>query len=156
MELRPVAELLAALKSDDDAVRTQATEELWQHWFMQKGVVGLEQLNRSQALLESGDTQAAQQLLNEVIRDQPDFVEAWNRRAVLYYSLGEYRRAIQDCRMVLKLAPYHFGAAHGMGLCHAALGSYLEAIKAFRIALEVQPHALINQKLILECTAMLT
>jgi tetratricopeptide (TPR) repeat protein len=156
MELRPVAELLAALKSEEESVRDQATEDLWQHWFMQKGVVGLELLNRSQTLLESGDTQAAQKLLNQVIREQPDFVEAWNRRAVLYYSLGEYRRAIQDCQKVLQLAPYHFGAAHGMGLCHAALGNYLDAIKAFRIALEIQPHALINQKLILECTAMLT
>jgi Flp pilus assembly protein TadD len=56
---------------------------------------------------------------------------------------------------VLKLNPVHFGALHGLGLCHAALGNYSAAIRAFRSALEIQPHAIENQRLILECTARL-
>jgi len=43
-----------------------------------------------------------------------------------------------------------------MGLCHAAMGNYRAAIRAFRQALEIQPYALVNQKLILECTARLS
>ena len=56
---------------------------------------------------------------------------------------------------MIQLIPYHFGALHGLGLCLLALGNYQDAIAAFRQALEVQPYALINQKLILECTALL-
>lgn len=58
--------------------------------------------------------------------------------------------------MVIELNPIHFGAIHGLGLCHAALGDYSAAIAAFRRALEIQPYALENQRLILECTARLS
>ncbi|NER85355.1 MAG: tetratricopeptide repeat protein, partial [Leptolyngbya sp. SIO1D8] len=79
----------------------------------------------------------------------------WNRRAILYYVQKRYWQAITDCDKVLELVPYHFGALHGLGLCHAALGNYLAAIQALRRALEVQPFASVNERLILECTAKL-
>jgi tetratricopeptide (TPR) repeat protein len=70
--------------------------------------------------------------------------------------VGKYQKAIKDCEMVLQLNPVHFGALHGLGLSYAAVGDYRAAIAAFRQALEVQPYSLINQKLILECTARLS
>ncbi len=151
-----VQDLLDALKGPDEAARQAATEALWRRWYTQKGAYGAQLLMRSQSLLESGETHAAEKLLNGLIRDQADFAEAWNRRAVLYYLQERYREAIADCEKVLTLVPYHFGALHGLGLCHAALGNYLAAIQAFRRALAVQPYALINQRLILECTAKLS
>ncbi len=85
--------------------------------FGQKGVYGLQLLQQSQALVEAGKTEQAEALLTEVIEAQPDFAEAWNRRAVLYYMNGQYQRALADCEMVVKLSPIHFGALHGMGIC---------------------------------------
>ena len=43
-----------------------------------------------------------------------------------------------------------------MGLCYVALEEYSAAIQAFRKALEIQPYALENQRLILECIAHLS
>jgi tetratricopeptide (TPR) repeat protein len=148
--------LLANLKSDDEAIREEATRELWRIWFQQKGVYGLEQLEQSQALLQAGRIDAAEALLTDLIAAQPDFAEAWNRRAVLYYLQGRYRSSLADCQRVIELNPIHFGALHGLGLCYAALGEYAAAIQAFRQALEIQPHALVNQRMILECTARLS
>jgi tetratricopeptide (TPR) repeat protein len=148
--------LLEDLKNPDEAVRDRATQDLWRIWFHQKGAYGLELLERSQILLETGQVLEAEALLTRMIQDQPDFAEAWNRRAVLYYVQGQYRKSLADCQQTAALIPHHFGALHGMGLCHAALGEYVEAIRAFRRALEVQPHALINQKLLLECTGKLS
>ncbi|PIG91686.1 tetratricopeptide repeat protein [Gloeocapsopsis sp. IPPAS B-1203] len=148
--------LLEALKSPDEKIRNWATQELWKHWFGQKGVYGLQLLQQSQALVEAGKTEQAEALLTEVIEAQPDFAEAWNRRAVLYYMNGQYQRALADCEMVVKLSPIHFGALHGMGLCYVALGNYSAAIQALRRALEIQPYAVENQRLILECTAQLS
>jgi tetratricopeptide (TPR) repeat protein len=113
-------------------------------------------LERSQVMFEVGNITQAEALLTELIRDQPDFAEAWNRRAVLYFTLGQYEKSRDDCQEVIKLNPVHFGALHGLGLCHAALGDYSAAIQAFRKALEIQPYALANQKLLLECTARLS
>ncbi|HEY9698473.1 MAG TPA: tetratricopeptide repeat protein [Trichocoleus sp.] len=148
--------LLEDLKNSDELTRQQATEELWRIWFNQKGAYGLEILGESQRLIEAGDVEEAEAVLMELIQDQPDFAEAWNRRAVLYYLQGEYRRSLADCQQAVKLNPIHFGALHGIGLCYAAMDDYVAAIQAFRRALELQPHALINQRLILECTARLS
>lgn len=147
--------LLDDLKNPDERVREEATQELWRIWFSQKGARGLELLSQSQSLLEVRQFESAEELLTGIINDLPDFAEAWNRRAVLYYLTGDYDKAIADCQHVIALNPSHFGALHGLGLCYAAQGQYPEAIRAFRDALEIQPHSLINQKLILECTAKL-
>lgn len=148
--------LLEDLKSADEIRREEATQELWRIWFTQKGVYGLELLEQSQTLLQSGKVDQAEMILTDLLKAQPDFAEAWNRRAVLYYLQGRYHQSLADCQQVVALVSIHFGALHGMGLCYAALGEYTAAIQAFRRALEVQPHAIVNQKMILECTARLS
>lgn len=150
-----INQLLEALKNPDEDIRNQATAELWHIWFHQKGRYGMELLERCQVMLQVGNVTQAEDLLTELVRGQPDFAEAWNRRAILYYTLGQYEKSRDDCQQVIKLNPVHFGALHGLGLCHAALENYSEAIQAFRQALSIQPYALVNQKLLLECTARL-
>ncbi|MBD1872141.1 tetratricopeptide repeat protein [Nodosilinea sp. FACHB-131] len=148
--------LLQSLKQADEYQRELATAALWQRWFYQKGEVGNQRLQDAQALVDSGQLDAAEALLSTLVSELPDFAEAWNRRAVLYFVQRRYAEALTDCERVIGLVPYHFGALHGLGLCHAALGQYGEAIQAFRRALVVQPYALVNQRLILECTAQLS
>lgn len=151
-----ITALLKDLRNADERVRDRATQKLWQIWFGQKGSIGLDRLRRAQALLEIGALDEAEAFLTDLIASQPDFAEAWNRRAVLHYLQGHYRAAIADCQQVINLNPIHFGALHGWGLCHAALGEYSAAIGVFRQALEIQPHGVQNQRLILECTAKLS
>ncbi|KAF3885133.1 MULTISPECIES: tetratricopeptide repeat protein [Nostocales] len=148
--------LLEDLKNSDETVRDEATKRLWRIWFQQKGIHGLEIIERSQQLVDAGEMNQAEAILTELINDQPDFAEAWNRRGFLYYINAQYQKSLADCQMVVQLNPVHFGALHGMGLCYAALGQYSEAIRAFRLALEIQPYSQVNQKLILECTLRLS
>ncbi len=156
MDLEIIKPLLEDLKNPEEEIRLRATEKLWQIWFRQRGMAGLEAIQYSNSFLKTGQVEKAEAILNQLIEDLPDFAEAWNRRAVLYYSIGEYKKAIKNCQVVIKLNPFHFGAFHGLGLCYAALGQYKEAIYAFRQALEIQPYAIENQRLILECTAKLS
>ena len=151
-----IAALLKDLKQDDESVRDRATQELWRLWFEQKGMLGLDLIRQAQTLLESGSITEAEAILTRLIGREPDFAEAWNRRAVLYYMQGRYQQAIADCERVIQLNPVHFGALHGLGLCYVALGQYTAAIQAFRQALEIQPHSLANQRWILECTAKIS
>jgi len=148
--------VLAELRQPDEALREAATAKLWRRWFDQKGRWGREQLERAQAMLDTGNVTVAEDLLSEAIAQHPDFAEAWNRRAVLYYVVGEYERSRQDCQTVVRLNPHHFGAWHGLGLCHAALGDYQAAIEACQQALALHPYDLTNQRLMLECTAQLS
>jgi tetratricopeptide (TPR) repeat protein len=150
-----VQRLLQDLKHQESTVREVATQTLWRIWFEQKGSIGLQLLQRSQELLNAGELQEAERALTRVIQSMPDFAEAWNRRAVLYFMQRRYLLALDDCYQVVRLNEAHFGAWHGLGLCHAALGQYQDAIQAFRQALVLQPHSLENQRQILECTAHL-
>ncbi len=155
MDATQVQRLLIDLKRPDETVRDRASATLWHLWFHQKGVYGAQQLMQTQTLFQANHTAQAEALLNDIIQAQPDFAEAWNRRAVLRYTQADYWLAIADCQTVIQLVPYHFGALHGLGLCHSAVGNYTAAIQAFRQALDIQPYALTNQRMILECTAKL-
>lgn len=156
MDNRSIQSLLEDLKHTDPGVRDRTTQELWRRWFEQKGVAGLEQIRQAQMLWQRGEKLQAEAALTRLIQDLPDFAEAWNQRAVLYYVQGKYRKSLADCQQAVQLNPIHFGALHGIGLCHMALGEYREAIPAFRRALEIQPYSVENQRLILECSAKLS
>jgi tetratricopeptide (TPR) repeat protein len=151
-----VDKLLLDLKSSDTSIRDRATSQLWRIWFWQKGKLPLDRIEQSERLQADGQLEAARSILDELIDTLPDFAEAWNRRAVLMFVMRDYDRAIADCERVIALNPVHFGALHGLGLCHAAVGNYRAAIGAFRSALTIQPHSIENQRLILECTARLS
>ena len=124
--------LLEDLKNPDESVREQATRKLWGTWFQQKGIYGLEVIHRTQKLLDAGALAEAEAGLTQLIHAQPDFALCWNRRASLYYTIGEYQKSLIDCKKVVNLNPTHFGALHGIGLSYAAIGEYEKAIKAFR------------------------
>jgi tetratricopeptide (TPR) repeat protein len=151
-----IDKLLLDLKSSDENIRERATSQLWRIWFWEKGKIPLEQIEESERLISEGNVLAATLILDDLVDALPDFAEAWNRRAILRFITQNYHQAIDDCEMVIELNPVHFGALHGLGLCHAALGNYSAAIRAFRSALDIRPHAIENQRLILECTARLS
>lgn len=151
MESSSTAKLLAQLKDPDQLVREEATVELWRRWFEQKGSLGFELLRRAQIFLEIGKVAQARELLVDTVAIHPDFAEAWNRLAVLYFLLEDYEKSRDTCQQVVELNPIHFGAWHGLGLCNMALGDYKEAISALQKALEIQPYASENKRLLLEC-----
>lgn len=70
----------------------------------------------------------------------PDYAEAWNRRATAHYLMGRYEDSLADIERVLELEPRHFAALAGRGLCLRELGRPRAAIEAFEQALDVNPH----------------
>ena len=66
-----------------------------------------------------------------VIKKKPNFAEAWNKRATVYFMIGEFDKSMLDINQTLKLEPRHFGALDGMGLIFMHLKEYGEAIKIY-------------------------
>jgi tetratricopeptide (TPR) repeat protein len=75
-----------------------------------------------------------------VIKLRPEYVEAWNRRATIYYLQNDYSRSLADIEQVLSREPRHFGALAGLGMIMQELGDDKRALDAFRKALAVNPH----------------
>jgi len=82
----------------------------------------------------------ALKLLDAIIKLRPDYTEAWNRRATLYYLQNDYARSLADIQQVLAREPRHFGALAGLGMIMQDLGDEKRALDAFRKALAVNPH----------------
>ncbi len=78
-------------------------------------------------------------LLDQIIVLKPDFAEAWNKRATVYYLLDDYGASLADIRETLALEPRHFGALSGLGVILQALDRDAEAIAVFRRTLKINP-----------------
>jgi tetratricopeptide (TPR) repeat protein len=95
---------------------------------------------RAKIALDGQQTDVALKLLDAIVKLRPDYVEAWNRRATLYYLKNDYGDALADIQQVLAREPRHFGALAGLGMIMQDLGDDKRALEAFRKALEINPH----------------
>lgn len=132
--------LLAALRDDDEVVRALAEHSLWQVWSRagDRETDALFQLGVEQ--MQQGAAQAAIETFTTIIRKQPDFAEGWNKRATIYYLVGEYEKSLRDCDEVMKRNPNHFGALSGYGQIYLQLDKPELALDYFQRALTVNPN----------------
>ena len=132
--------LLAALRDPDGRVRELAERALWEIW-SRSGNDDVDHLLRAGVVeMQHGQLEAAIDTFTEVIRRQPDFAEGWNKRATVYYLVGEYRKSAADCDEVLKRNPSHFGALSGYGMIWLRLDEPARALERFEQALAVNPN----------------
>jgi tetratricopeptide (TPR) repeat protein len=132
--------LIAALSDDDEVVRVLAEHSVWKVWSRSGDAeadgllrIGIEQMS-------GGDGPAAVETFTRVIERRPDFAEAWNKRATVYFLLGEHEKSLKDCDEVMKRNPAHFGALAGYGQIYLRLDQPERALDHFRRALRINPN----------------
>ncbi len=132
--------LFEQLKEASTAKEARFLESsIWQIWLLSgNGVVDAHMLRGLQAL-DIGNHEAAISAFDEAVSLQPDFAEAWNKRATANYLLGRFDASIIDIHKTLSLEPRHFGALSGLALINLALGREREALKVFEAALDLYP-----------------
>ena len=91
------------------------------------------------AAMEGKNYPLALDILDQIVVVQPDFAEAWNKRATVYFLTDDYAASIADIRQTLALEPRHFGALAGLGMIFQAMDRKADAIRVFERALEVNP-----------------
>jgi tetratricopeptide (TPR) repeat protein len=94
---------------------------------------------RAIAALGIRNFDACNALLDRLIVLQPEWAEAWNKRATVRYLEGDDQGSMADIAHVLVLEPRHYGALSGMGMILERRGFKDDALRAFRRALEVAP-----------------
>jgi len=97
-------------------------------------------MTRVKAAMEAKDLDLAVELLDSIVELRPEYVEAWNRRATIFFMKKDYGRALADIRQVLAREPRHFGALTGLGVIMQEFNEDKLALEAFRKALAVNPH----------------
>ncbi len=80
-------------------------------------------------------------IFNQIIENFPDYAEGWNKRATLYYMVGNFDASIADIEKTLALEPRHFGALSGLGLVYLQQEQLMKARDAFRSLIDVHPNS---------------
>jgi tetratricopeptide (TPR) repeat protein len=133
--------LFQALKIAPDDESAKAIENrIWAVMLVTKSDTANLLMGRVKTAVEAKELDLALKLLSGLIEIKPDYVEAWNRRATIYYMKKDYGRALTDIAQVLAREPRHFGALSGLGLIMQDIGDDKHALKAYRRALAVHPH----------------
>jgi tetratricopeptide (TPR) repeat protein len=129
-----------ALSDDDSVVRAMAEDAMWAIWSRADTPEHNTALNQVQLAISREQLDQAEILVTRLIAGAPNFAEAYNQRAIIYFIQGRFAESVQDCQQVLTRNPYHFGAISGMAQCQVRLNRPQDALKSLRKALKLQPH----------------
>ena len=142
--------LLAALKSAPDAAAAEKiANDIWQLWTEHDtDPVINRQMQRGLLLMQTGRLRQAAGLFTRIIEADPQFAEAWNKRATIYFQLGMMAESKADIARTLALESNHFGALSGLGMVEIHLGRPEAALAAFRAAADIHPQMLQNSPII--------
>jgi tetratricopeptide (TPR) repeat protein len=132
--------LFEALKVAPDDESAKAVEgRIWALWMVSgSDTVDLLML-RAKAAADAKDFNLAIRLLGTIIELRPSYIEAWNRRATIYFLQKDYGNSLADIREVLIREPRHFGALAGLGVILEQVGDEKHALEAFRKAQGIYP-----------------
>ena len=137
---RSIDFLFGALKVAPDDTSAKAIEDrIWAVWTGAGNETTNLLMSRAKKATDDKDYDLAIRVLGTIIEIKPDFTEAWNRRATVYFMKKDYTNSIADIGKVLAREPRHFGALSGLGLIMQDIGDEKHALDAFRKALEVHP-----------------
>lgn len=114
--------------------------KIWALWSASDSPTAEVLLEQAQRAMDAGAPAEALSILNRLIEVQPDFAEAWNKRATLYFMMKRDDQSLADIARVLELEPRHFGALAGKGMILEHQKKYSEARTAFEDALAVNPN----------------
>ena len=133
-------QLFNELKANKSKVAIIVEQEIWALWSThptdEKLTTRLEegsQFVRDQNYLKARD------VFTEVINLDQNWAEAWNKRATVFYLLGNFEDSQKDIDKVLELESRHFGALAGQGLVNIQLKNYEKAISSYEKALKIYP-----------------
>jgi tetratricopeptide (TPR) repeat protein len=135
-----VPALIAVLRDPQPELRPLAEEAIWVVW-SRSGDAEIDKLfEQGIDEMNAGRAKESLAIFTRIIERKPEFAEGWNKRATVYFVIGDFDRSLADCAEVLKRNPVHFGALAGCGQIYAQTGEYEKALDHFRRALAVNPN----------------
>lgn len=114
-------------------------QKIWALWSANDSPTAEALLGQAARAMNDGAPAEALSILDKVIGANPDYAEAWNKRATLYFMMKKDDASLKDIDKVLELEPRHFGALAGRGMILQRQKKYGAALDAYREALKLNP-----------------
>ena len=133
-------QLFNELKVNNSKISTNIEQEIWKIWSTHPDDVKLtKKLEEGSQFVRDQQFDKAIEIFTEVINLDQNWAEAWNKRATVFYLMGEFKKSQNDIDKVLAIEVRHFGALAGQGLVNIQLKNYEKAIQSYRKAKEIYP-----------------
>ena len=113
--------------------------DIWEIWSIIENPNVQQLYNKAKLQMDNGEFQSAIQLFTKVININPEFAEAWNKRATTYFLMGDFDKSISDIEKTLILEPRHFGALDGLAEIYLLKKDLIKAAATYKKILEIIP-----------------
>ena len=114
--------------------------KIWKLWTTHPSEQTLtDLLEKGSYYMSQNQLTSAHNVFSKAIELDPNWAEAWNKRATVLYLMGNYQLSQNDIDQVLNLEKRHFGALSGQGLVQSALKNYEMAINSYIEAHKIYP-----------------
>ena len=138
VELQGLFTQLAEVQTPNEA--KQLTQKIWNRWLAASGNPADELMMRRGILhMRSGQLQDAENMFSTLITLNPDYTEAWNKRATVRFLQDNLIGSERDIFEVLRREPKHFGALSGLGQIKLRHEDLLEALTIYERLLSINP-----------------
>ena len=136
--------LFKQLKNSEATKAIEIENKIWKIWLNhpsndRRGYRLTELLAQGSFLMAKEELNRAYEIFSQIILVDPNWSEAWNKRATVLYLLGRYQQSQKDIDEVLKLEKRHFGALSGQGLVQTELKNYEKAINSYKEVQKIYP-----------------
>ena len=113
--------------------------DIWSIWYEVDDPKVIEYFEKGIQAMNLRNYPLAIRFFNNLIEEDPNFAEGWNKRATVHFMMGNFDQSMQDIIKTLELEPRHFGALDGMGLIFIHQGQFQQAIDVYDKMLEIFP-----------------
>ena len=132
--------LFLELKKNIPSLSSGIAQQIWTLWSTHPTDQKLTSiLDEGSRLVQDRQLYRAIDVFTEAIELDPTWAEAWNKRATVFYMVGEFQKSQDDIDKVLELENRHFGALAGQGMVNIQLKNYEKAIMSYKKAQEIYP-----------------
>ena len=142
--------LFIELKKNIPSKSVNIEQKIWLLWSTHPSDEKLTSLlDEGSKLVQNQKLYKAISIFTDAIEIDPTWAEAWNKRATVFYMVGEFQKSQDDIDKVLKLEERHFGALAGQGMVNIKLKNYDKAKRSYQKAQEIYP-AMKSSKVMIE------
>ena len=136
--------LFKQLKNSEATKAIEIENKIWKIWSIhpsndRRGYRLTELLDQGSLLIDGRELNKAYEIFSQIILVDPNWAEAWNKRALVLYLMNRYQSSLDDINKTLILEPRHFGALSGQALNYIELKQYEKAIKSYKAAQKIYP-----------------
>ena len=142
--------LFLELKKNNPSLSSKVAQQIWMLWSTHPSDQKLTSiLDEGSRLIQDQQLNRAIDVFTEAIELDPSWAEAWNKRATVFYMVGEFKKSQDDIDKVLELEERHFGALAGQGMVNIQLKNYDKAKRSYQKVQEIYP-AMKSPKVMIE------